>query len=82
MTVVEINAVYTKPFSTQAVLIARGQTTNVLVKADQPQGRYFMAARPFMDAPVPVDNKTATAILQYKGVLSAVLPALPHLPGP
>lgn len=35
MTVVEIDAVYTKPFTTQAILIAPGQTTNVLVKADQ-----------------------------------------------
>ena len=41
-----------------------------------------MAARTFMDAPVPVDNKTATAILQYKGVPSTVLPTLPQLPIP
>nr|CAD1834262.1 unnamed protein product [Ananas comosus var. bracteatus] len=34
MTVVEIDAVYTKPFATDAILIAPGQTTNVLVKAD------------------------------------------------
>ncbi|GKV12197.1 hypothetical protein SLEP1_g23378 [Rubroshorea leprosula] len=83
MTVVEIDAVYTKPFSTQAVLIAPGQTTNVLVKADQAPGKYFMAARPFMDAPVPVDNKTVTAILQYKGIPNTVpqssLPILPAL---
>ncbi|GLT92376.1 hypothetical protein SLE2022_102160 [Rubroshorea leprosula] len=53
MTIVEIDAVYTKPFTTRAVLIAPGQTTNVLVKADQAPGWYFMAARPFMDVPVP-----------------------------
>lgn len=55
MTVVEIDAVYTKPFTTRAILTAPGQTTNVLVKADQAPSRYFMAARPFMDAPIPVD---------------------------
>ncbi|KAJ0961297.1 hypothetical protein J5N97_000703 [Dioscorea zingiberensis] len=33
-----------------------------------------------MDAPVPVDNKTATAILQYKGVPTTILPLLPRLP--
>ncbi|WOH00924.1 hypothetical protein DCAR_0520300 [Daucus carota subsp. sativus] len=82
LTVVEIDAVYTKPFTTSAILIAPGQTTNVLVKADQSPGRYFMAARPFMDAPVPVDNKTATAILQYKGVSNTLLPTLPTLPAP
>ncbi|KAL0422772.1 UNVERIFIED_CONTAM: Laccase-11 [Sesamum latifolium] len=73
MTVVEIDAVYTKPFSTNAVLIAPGQTTNVLLRANQAPGRYFMAARPFMDAPISVDNKTATAILRYKGIQSKTL---------
>lgn len=82
LTVVEIDAVYTKPFSTEAILIAPGQTTNVLVRANQVPGRYFMAARPFMDAPVPVDNKTATAIFQYKGIPETVLPKLPNLPAP
>ncbi|XVE93643.1 hypothetical protein REPUB_Repub01dG0211800 [Reevesia pubescens] len=82
MTVVEIDAVYTKPFTTQAILIAPGQTTNVLVQATQAAGRYFMAARPFMDAPLTIDNKTATAILQYKGVPNTVLPILPQLPSP
>ena len=82
MTVVEIDAVYCKPFTTSALLIAPGQTTNVLVTANQSPGRYFMAARPFMDAPVPVDNKTATAILQYKGVPTTVIPTLPQLPAP
>ncbi|PPS13881.1 hypothetical protein GOBAR_AA06693 [Gossypium barbadense] len=80
MTVVEIDAVYTKPFTTRVILIAPGQTTNVLIKADQPQSRYFMAARPFMDAPVPVDNKTVTAILHYKGIPNTVLPS--KLPAP
>ncbi|KAL2537567.1 Laccase-11 [Forsythia ovata] len=39
-----------------------------------------MAARPFMDAPISIDNKTATAILQYKGVPNTLLPRLPKLP--
>ena len=82
MTVVEIDAVYVKPFTTQAILIAPGQTTNVLVKADQSPNRYFMAARPFMDAPLAVDNKTVTAILQYKGIPNTVLPTFPQLPTP
>ncbi|XP_019705457.1 laccase-11 [Elaeis guineensis] len=82
MTVVEIDAVYCKPFTTNGILIAPGQTTNVLVKADKIPGRYFMAARPFMDAPIAVDNKTATAILQYKCVPTTVIPILPQLPAP
>ncbi|XP_039063246.1 laccase-11-like isoform X2 [Hibiscus syriacus] len=82
MTVVEVDAVYTKSFVTQAILIAPGQTTNVLVRADRSPGRYFMAARPFMDAPLPVDKKTATGIFQYKGIPNTVLPTLPQLPPP
>ncbi|XP_022929401.1 laccase-11-like [Cucurbita moschata] len=80
MTVVEVDAVYTKPFTTQAILIAPGQTTNVLVQANQPPNRYFMASRSFMDVPIPVDNKTATGILQYKGIPNTILPVLPQLP--
>ncbi|CAL5334759.1 unnamed protein product [Camellia sinensis] len=80
MTVVEIDAVYTKPFTTKAILIVPGQTTNALVKADQSPKRYFMAARPFMDAPITVDNKPVTAILQYEGIPNSVLPILPQLP--
>ncbi|KAE8662870.1 Laccase-11 [Hibiscus syriacus] len=57
MMVVEVDAVYTKPFFTRAILIAPGQTTNVLVRADRSPDRYFMAARPFMDAPLPVDKQ-------------------------
>ncbi|RZC53186.1 hypothetical protein C5167_012043 [Papaver somniferum] len=39
-----------------------------------------MAARPFQDVPIPVDNKTATAIFQYKGIPNTVLPTMPQLP--
>ncbi|PWA86297.1 laccase [Artemisia annua] len=71
MTVVEIEAG-----------IAPGQTTNVLVSANQAPGRYFMEVRPFQDVPIPVDNKTATTIFQYKNIPTTVIPTLPHLPLP
>ncbi|CAB4320397.1 unnamed protein product [Prunus armeniaca] len=80
LTVVETDAVYTKPFTSQAILIAPGQTTNILVQAKQAPDRYFMAARPFMDTPVSIDNKTATRILQYKGIPNTVQPVLLQLP--
>jgi laccase len=79
MTVVEIDATYTKPLAASTIQLSPGQTTNVLVRADQRPGRYFMAAKPFNDVPVPADNKTATAILQYAGVPTSVLPAVPRL---
>ncbi|KAG9155159.1 hypothetical protein Leryth_011119 [Lithospermum erythrorhizon] len=65
MIVVEVDATYVKPFKTDTIVIAPGQTTNVLVKANQGSGRYMIGASPFMDAPIAVDNTTAIATLHY-----------------
>lgn len=71
LTVVEVDAVYTKPFKTDTILITPGQTTNVLLTADQGAGRYLVAASPFMDTPiVAVDNNTATATVHYANTLA------------
>ncbi|KAK4478491.1 hypothetical protein RD792_013968, partial [Penstemon davidsonii] len=71
LTVVEVDASYVKPFKIDTILIAPGQTTNVLVTADKGAGKYMVAASPFMDTPVvAVDNLTATATLHYTGTLS------------
>ncbi|KAK9127902.1 hypothetical protein Syun_016699 [Stephania yunnanensis] len=69
LTVVEVDATYTKPFKTSSVLIAPGQTTNILLKADQGSGKYLMAASTFMDSPIAIDNATATAMVHYSGTL-------------
>ncbi|KAG5253317.1 hypothetical protein OIU77_017442 [Salix suchowensis] len=71
LTVVEVDATYVKPFKTDTVLIAPGQTTNVLVTTNKNTGKYLVAASPFMDAPIAVDNITATATLHYSGTLSS-----------
>ncbi|KZV15245.1 laccase-4-like [Dorcoceras hygrometricum] len=72
LTVVEVDATYVKPFKTDTVLIAPGQTTNVVVLANKGGGKYMMAASTFMDTPVvTVDNLTATATLHYSGTLDA-----------
>jgi len=70
LTLVEVDATYVKPFKTDTVLIAPGQTTNVLVTTNKNTGKYLVAASPFMDAPIAVDNMTATATLHYSGALS------------
>ncbi|KAF7053367.1 hypothetical protein CFC21_061311 [Triticum aestivum] len=71
LTVVEVDAVYTKPYKTDILLITPGQTTNVLVTTDQSAGRYLLSVSPFLDAPLQVDNKTGTATLQYANTVSA-----------
>jgi len=83
MTVVEIDAVYTKPHRTDYIVLAPGQTTSVIMAADQPNGKYIMAARPYVTSDVPFDNGTTTAILQYAGSSrssSEKLQIMPNLP--
>ncbi|GFY82317.1 laccase/diphenol oxidase family protein [Actinidia rufa] len=70
LTVVEVDATYVKPFKIDTIVIAPGQTTNVLVTANQGSGKYMVAASPFMDVPIAVDNITATATLHYSGTLA------------
>ncbi|GFP87434.1 laccase-1, partial [Phtheirospermum japonicum] len=71
LTVVEIDAVYTKPLTTSAILVTPGQTTNVLLTADQTppdstQGMFVMAARPYLTSVFPFDNSTTIGFLKYK----------------
>ncbi|XP_031259360.1 laccase-1 [Pistacia vera] len=68
-TVVEIDAVYTKPFTTPAIMIAPGQTTTVLLTANQvpdSSGLFAMAARPYLTSVFPFNNSTTIGFLRYK----------------
>ncbi|KAL9239041.1 hypothetical protein vseg_013397 [Gypsophila vaccaria] len=80
LTVVEVDATYVKPFQTNTIVIAPGQTTNVLINANKGFGKYIVTASPFMDAPIAVDNSTATATLHYNGTLGAVSTTFTALP--
>ncbi|KAF5476229.1 hypothetical protein F2P56_007962 [Juglans regia] len=71
LTVVEVDATYVKPVKLDTIVIAPGQTTNVLLNANKNSGKYLVAASPFMDSPIAVDNLTATANLHYSGTLSS-----------
>ncbi|KAG2673181.1 hypothetical protein I3760_13G077500 [Carya illinoinensis] len=68
LTVVEADAIYVKPFETNIVLIAPGQTTNVLLKtkADFPNATFFMTARPYVTGLGTFDNSTVAGILEYE----------------
>ncbi|KAG6631617.1 hypothetical protein CIPAW_13G103400 [Carya illinoinensis] len=67
LTVVEADAVYVKPFETDTILIAPGQTTNVLLKTKShfPNATFFMTARPYVTGLGTFDNTTVSGILQY-----------------
>lgn len=66
LTVVAADASYTKPFSTNVIMLGPGQTTDVLLTADQPPAHYYMAAHAYNSANAAFDNTTTTAILKYK----------------
>ncbi|KAG8390146.1 hypothetical protein BUALT_Bualt01G0053200 [Buddleja alternifolia] len=67
LTVVGADASYVKPFTTSVLMLGPGQTTDVLITADQPPSRYYIAARAYASAQgAPFDNTTTTAILEYK----------------
>ncbi|RYR62337.1 hypothetical protein Ahy_A04g019830 [Arachis hypogaea] len=68
LTVVEVDAVYVKPFSTNTILIAPGQTTNVLLKTKShyPNATFLMMARPYATGLGTFDNSTVAGVLEYK----------------
>ncbi|OVA02810.1 Multicopper oxidase [Macleaya cordata] len=76
LTVVSTDASYTKPVTTSVIMLGPGQTTDVLIKADQPPARYYIAARAYASAQnAPFDNTTTTAILEYKSAPCRTCPA-------
>ncbi|PPS12965.1 hypothetical protein GOBAR_AA07671 [Gossypium barbadense] len=81
LTVVEVDAEYTKSFTTDSVMLGPGQTMNVLVTADQPIGKYCMAMGPYMSAQnVSFQNISAIAYFQYLGAAPSCLSLPAKLP--
>lgn len=68
LTVVEADAIYTKPFETDLLVITPGQTTNVLLKTKDyfPNATFYMLARPYFTGQGTFDNSTIAGILQYE----------------
>ncbi|KAL6123609.1 hypothetical protein ACLB2K_076130 [Fragaria x ananassa] len=66
LTVVEVDASYTKPFQTDTIFISPGQTTTALLETNKDIGNYLISVSPFMDAPIGIDNFTSIATLRYK----------------
>ncbi|CAK9187267.1 unnamed protein product [Ilex paraguariensis] len=93
LTIVEADAVYTKPFQTDILLIAPGQTTNVLLKtkAHPTNAIFLMAARPYITGQGTFDNSTVAGILEYEipsvssssnpSIKNLTLPTLPPITG-
>ena len=67
LTVVEVDAVYVKPFTVKTLVISPGQTTNVLLttKTVYPNANFYMSAAPYsVLGPGIYDNTTVAGILE------------------
>ncbi|KAI4354615.1 hypothetical protein L6164_003464 [Bauhinia variegata] len=84
MTVVAVDATYTKPYVTDVLVLAPGHTTDVLFTADQSVGYYYMAANPYISGRVlRVDNTVTRGIVVYAGAngrSESNTPLMPILP--
>ncbi|XLU72580.1 hypothetical protein S245_031633 [Arachis hypogaea] len=87
LTVVGSDGSYVKPFKVEYITISPGQTMDVLLEANQPLDRYYMAAKVYSSATnVSFDTTTTTAIVQYKKgkhiipSFSSRTPYMPSLP--
>uniref|UniRef100_M8B5Q9 laccase n=1 Tax=Aegilops tauschii TaxID=37682 RepID=M8B5Q9_AEGTA len=69
LTVVEVDAVYVKPFTVKTLIISPGQTTNVLLTAKPfyPKANFYMSAAPYSTIrPGTFDNSTVAGIIEYQ----------------
>ncbi|GLT38024.1 hypothetical protein SLA2020_122960 [Shorea laevis] len=70
LTVVGIDGAYVKPIVSSFIMMAPGQTMDVLLKVNQSLGEYYMATRNYFSTTLRSVNFiqiNATAILQYRG---------------
>ncbi|KAK8641549.1 hypothetical protein V6N13_010946 [Hibiscus sabdariffa] len=74
LTIVDVDAIYVKPFETETLLITPGQTTNVILKTKPkyPNATFLMTARPYVTGQGTFDNSTVAGILEYESLPSNV----------
>ncbi|KAK9167436.1 hypothetical protein Scep_002627 [Stephania cephalantha] len=75
-TVVTIDAAYTNPYKTDVLVLARGQTTDVLINTNQPLGNYYMATNTYSTSAAPFNDTVTTTLLHYATAAPQVPPLL------
>ncbi|KAK6918159.1 Multicopper oxidase, C-terminal [Dillenia turbinata] len=81
LTIVEADAEYTKPFTTDRVMLGPGQTLNILVTADQSIAKYSIAMGPYMSAQgVPFQTIPSVAYFNYLGAVPNQVASQASLP--
>ena len=81
-TVVAVDASYTKPYKTDVIVIAPGQTVDALISTNQKVDSYYMAFTPYRSSNVTIDNSTTRGVIVYEGASPSSPPIMPNLPNP
>lgn len=78
ITVVAVDAEYTKPYTVDNIIIDPGQTCDILIRAYRsPSKVYYIGITPYMSAPIPVNSRQSYAIMRYQGTNSSFSSSFP-----
>lgn len=80
ITVVAVDAEYTKPHTVDKIIMTPGQTCDVLIRAYRsPSKDYYIGIKPYMSAPIPVNSRRSHAILRYQRTNSSFTSSFPPI---
>lgn len=79
-TVVAMDAIYTEHYNTDVVVLAPGQTVDVLLKTNQVVDSYYMVFTPYRSSNVAINNITTRGVVVYDGASQSKTPIMPIMP--
>ncbi|XP_027352757.1 laccase-7-like [Abrus precatorius] len=79
-TVVAVDASYTDRYVTDVIVIAPGQSADVLFTANQPNGSYYMVASPYVVGLSEFNKNATRGIVVYQDAPPSSQPVMPILP--
>ncbi|PNX62179.1 laccase-7-like protein, partial [Trifolium pratense] len=81
LTVVAMDAIYTEHYNTDVIVLAPGQTVDVLLRTNQAVDSYYMVFTPYRSSNVGTNNITTRGVIIYDGANSTTkTPIMPILP--
>jgi laccase len=80
LTVVAMDAIYTEHYNTDVLVLAPGQTVDVLLRTNQVVDSYYMVFTPYRSSNVSINNITTRGVIVYDGASITKTPIMPILP--